>query len=118
MDKVENAKSKKVLSIKEALSTKSRGKFLGFTADDYIQNFFTVGATIAIIILVLIITFLFKEGAGFVPEYRHHLELYRQAGLEYVEFAQLEEEEHKTVTRYLNQIRLTEFNSSQRKRPI
>lgn len=97
------------MSFGQALSSKSRRKFLGFTLDGYIEKFFMIAASIAIVILLLIITFLFREGAGFVPDYRSHIALYRKAGLEYVDLIRQVEDEHKAVTRALNQVRLQEF---------
>ncbi|NJL18874.1 MAG: hypothetical protein HC901_00670 [Bdellovibrionaceae bacterium] len=53
------------LPLGQALRASGRVKILGMNLDDFIRQFFTGGATIAIIILVLIMVFLFREGLQF-----------------------------------------------------
>ena len=98
---------KQATSIGEALSTKKRGRFLGLTLDDYIKYFFSGNAGIAILVLVLIMTFLFREGAGFVPMYKDSLQLYRLAGLEYVDIMRGQIETHRSFNRKFNEIQNT-----------
>jgi len=47
-----------------------------------IRSFFASNASVTIIVLLLIMVFLMREGAGFLGTYKHELEIYRKAGLE------------------------------------
>ena len=59
----------------------------GFSLENAIKSFFASTAALTIVILVLIIVFLLKEGLGFFPGYRRELEIYRIAGLEFVDLS-------------------------------
>jgi len=48
-----------------------------------IRRFFAANASVTIVVLGLIMIFLLKEGAGFLGTYKHELEIYRRAGLEF-----------------------------------
>jgi phosphate transport system permease protein len=76
-----------------------------------IKYFFCGNAIVAVVVLALITIFLFREGFGFFGENLRSLRLYRTAGLEYVDIIRAQAEEHSTLTRSLNQIRLREFKS-------
>src|SRR3954469_21359807 len=65
---------------------KRRIKLLGLTIDDAIKAFFGGNALVSIIVLALITVFLLREGAGFFGLNRDNLRVYREAGLEYVDF--------------------------------
>ncbi|MCS7063129.1 MAG: phosphate ABC transporter permease subunit PstC [Methylacidiphilales bacterium] len=54
--------------------------------DAIVYYFFRGNATVAIIVVALIIVFLWREGVDFFPEHRRHLELYRESGGELVDF--------------------------------
>jgi len=106
--------------IEEALVTRRRGKFLGITADEYIRYFFRGNATLAMVILALITFFLFKEAiglefigiksdSGFFAQNHENLTLYRQAGLEYVDFLRQQVDDVNTLGRYISQLRLKQF---------
>ncbi len=97
----------KQLKIGDALSTKKRGRFLGLTSDEYIKYFFSGNAMVAIMVLVLIMLFLFKEGAGFMPMYRDSLELYRKAGLEYADILRNQTERHRGFSQKFNLLQNT-----------
>lgn len=97
------------LPIKEALINRNRWRFMGLTLDDLIRYFFNGNAIVAIVVLALITIFLFREGAGFFGQNARNLRLYRQAGLEYVDFVRAQVEEHTTINRSLNELRLNEF---------
>lgn len=82
-----------------------RIRFLGLSLDDVIRVFFGGNAFVAVIVLTLITVFLFREGAGFFSQNRDNLQIYRQAGLEFVDFARNAEAEHTALTRYLFDLR-------------
>ncbi|MBC8008807.1 MAG: phosphate ABC transporter permease subunit PstC [Burkholderiales bacterium] len=85
---------------------KARTRFLGLTLDECIQGFFGGNAFVAVIVLALITLFLFREGSTFFAQNRDNLTIYRQAGLEYVDFIRQQEKDHSALTRYLSDIRL------------
>jgi phosphate transport system permease protein len=89
---------------------KKRVKLLGLTVDDCIKAFFGGNAAISIIVLALITYFLFREGAGFFGQNRQNLEVYRHAGLEYVDIIRAQTEDHTALTRYLSDVRLRASN--------
>jgi phosphate transport system permease protein len=84
---------------------RKRLRLLGLTADDAIRAFFGGNAIVAVIILALITVFLFREGFGFFAENLQNLQVYRQAGLEYVDIIRREETGHTALTRELADIR-------------
>ncbi|HTJ79411.1 MAG TPA: phosphate ABC transporter permease subunit PstC [Rariglobus sp.] len=86
--------------------TKERTRLLGLTWDECIQAFFGGNAFMAVVILGLITLFLFREGADFFPENRANLKVYREAGLEYVDYIRQQTKDHEALTRYLSDIRL------------
>lgn len=88
------------------LIQKERTRFLGLTLDECIQGFFGGNAFVAVIVLALITLFLFREGASFFGQNRDNLTIYRQAGLEYVDFIRRQEQDHTALTRYLSDLRL------------
>lgn len=88
------------------LSYKGRFRLFGLTLDDCIKVFFGGNAVVSIIVLALITVFLFREGAGFFGQNRDNLTVYRQAGLEYVDFMRAQSEDHTALTRYLSDIRM------------
>lgn len=69
----------------QSLRQTHRARVLGLTFDDAMRYFFGGNATLAIVILSLIMAFLFREGADFFPEYQRDLTLYRQSGAEYAD---------------------------------
>lgn len=85
---------------------KARTRLLGLTFDECIQAFFGGNAVMAVVILALITLFLFREGASFFGQNRENLTVYRQAGLEYVDFMRQQEQDHTALTRYLSDLRL------------
>ncbi|MDO8541810.1 MAG: phosphate ABC transporter permease subunit PstC [Opitutaceae bacterium] len=99
---------------------KRRLRFLGLTRDDTIRAFFGGNALVAVIVLALITVFLAREGFGFFAQNRMNLEVYRRAGLEYVDFIRQQTDDHTALTRYLADIRLHWFAvlTEQEKRPV
>lgn len=86
--------------------TKRRTRFLGLTLDETIRVFFGGNALVAVVVLALITLFLFREGFDFFSQNRQNLRVYRQAGLEYVDFMRQQERDHTALTRYLSDLRL------------
>ncbi|MEA3210502.1 MAG: phosphate transport system permease protein [Chthoniobacter sp.] len=95
--------------IAEALLNRTRWRFMGLTLDDLIKYFFHGNAVIAVVVLALITIFLFREGSGFFSENARNIRIYREAGLEYVDFIRGQVEAHTTINRSLNELRLAEF---------
>jgi phosphate transport system permease protein len=89
---------------------KKRVRLLGLTLDDCIKSFFGGNAVVSIIVLALITYFLVREGAGFFGQNRQNLEVYRQAGLEYVDFMKQQADDHTALTRYLSDVRVRTLN--------
>jgi phosphate transport system permease protein len=89
--------------------TKRRLRFLGLTLDDTIRAFFGGNALVAVVVLALITVFLFREGFGFFSQNRLNLQVYRWAGLEYVDFMRRQADDHTALTRYLSDLRLRQF---------
>ncbi|MGJ8676624.1 MAG: phosphate ABC transporter permease subunit PstC [Akkermansiaceae bacterium] len=62
-------------------------RILGIGKQEAIKYFFGGNATLAIIVIALIIGFLIYHSANFFPNYRNSLELYRKSGQEFVDFS-------------------------------
>ncbi len=107
-----NSETKPVsmMPIADALRTVQRPKFLGITFDDAMHYFFRGNATLSIIVLFLIIIFLFKEGGGFFSQNVKNLEIYRKAGLEYVDIVRTRVDNHRTLGRFLGELRTKQLN--------
>ena len=82
----------------------------GFSLERLIKWFFASNAGLTIVILVLIIVFLLKEGLGFFPGYRRELEIYRIAGLEFVDISRKNLTAHEQLTSLLNRAYFAEIN--------
>jgi len=90
-----------------------RRNLFGITTDKWIQVFFFGNAWVAILILLLIAFFLFKEGAGFFGESRKSHMLYRKAGLEFVEEIKSTQQDYTAIYRYLNGLRAEQMQALQ-----
>jgi phosphate transport system permease protein len=88
---------------------KKRLRLLGLTVDDTIKAFFGGNAIVAIVVLTLITFFLMREGLGFFAQNNQSLQVYRQAGLEYVDFIRAQVDDHTALTRYLSDLRLRQL---------
>lgn len=99
-----------MMPIADALRTVQRPKFLGITFDDAMHYFFRGNATISILVLFLIVIFLFKEGGGFFSQNVQNLEIYRKAGLEYVDIVRTRVDNHRTLGRFLGELRTKQLN--------
>ena len=82
----------------------------GFSYERAIKYFFASNAGLTIVILTLIIIFLLKEGLGFFPGYRRELEIYRIAGLEFVDISRKNLTAHEQLTSVLNRAYYAEIN--------
>ena len=82
----------------------------GFSFDRAIRFFFASNAGLTIVILVLIIAFLLKEGLGFFPGYRRELEIYRTAGLEFVDLSRTSLTAQEQLASLLNRAYYAEIN--------
>lgn len=82
----------------------------GLSYERFIRYFFASNAGLTIVILVLIIVFLLKEGLGFFPGYRRELETYRVAGLEFVDISRKNLTAHEQLTSLLNRSYFAEVN--------
>lgn len=82
----------------------------GFSFEKVIRYFFASNAGLTIVILTLIIAFLLKEGLGFFPGYRRELEIYRIAGLEFVDISRKNLTSHEEVGSLLNRAYYAEIN--------
>lgn len=90
--------------------SKHRFQRQGFSYERLIKYFFASNAGLTIVILVLIIVFLLKEGLGFFPGYRRELETYRIAGLEFVDISRKNLTAHEQLTSLLNRAYFAEIN--------
>lgn len=84
----------------------------GRGTDGLFKAFFAGNAGLTIVILVLIIVFLVREGAGFFPDYRKELELYRRSGLEFVDISRKDLTAHEQMSSLLNRAYYAEVNSA------
>jgi phosphate transport system permease protein len=84
----------------------------GRSNEGLIKTFFQSNAALTIVILVLIILFLLREGVGFFPDYRRELAIYRQAGLEFVDIARKDLTAHEQMGSLLNRAYFAQVNSN------
>jgi phosphate transport system permease protein len=96
------------------LSQTHRFQRKGFSYERLIRYFFASNAGLTIVILLLIIIFLLKEGLGFFPGYRRELETYRIAGLEFVDLSRQNLTSHEQLTSLLNRAYYAEINGKSR----
>ena len=78
------------------------------TSESAIKSFFGSNALVAIVVLMLITIFLFREGFGFFGQNLANLRLYRRAGLEYVDIIRDQAQQHAALSRKLGEIRQLE----------
>jgi phosphate transport system permease protein len=76
-----------------------RLRILGLDSDDFVRAFFGGNATLAIVVLVLIMAFLFRESAGFFGSYAKEMESYRRSGLELVDCMRTQLGDYNALTR-------------------
>lgn len=76
---------------------------LGMDPQQVIKYFFGLNASTAVIVLVLIMLFLLREGIDFLPTYRNELVTYRRAGLEFCDIIDKPLKEHQSLSSSLRQ---------------
>lgn len=76
---------------------------LGMDPQKVIKHFFGANASVAVVVLVLIMVFLVREGIDFLPTYRHELQTYRQAGLEFCDLVDRPLKQHQDISSSLRQ---------------
>ncbi|MDZ4402203.1 phosphate ABC transporter permease subunit PstC [Prosthecobacter sp.] len=76
---------------------------LGMDPQQVIKYFFGLNASTAVIVLVLIMLFLLREGIDFLPTYRTELVTYRRAGLEFCDIIDKPLKEHQSLSSSLRQ---------------
>ncbi len=76
-------------------------RLFGVGRQGLLKAFFGGNAIVAVIVLLLITFFLFREGLSFFPQYRQDMELYRRSGMEY---ASLVKQEHDRFNELLGQL--------------
>lgn len=74
---------------------------LGMDPQKVIKHFFGANASTAVIVLVLIMIFLLREGIDFLPTFRRELQTYRQAGLELCDIADTPLKQQQDLTSIL-----------------
>lgn len=84
----------------------------GYSFDQLIRYFFASNAGLTIVILILIIAFLLKEGLGFFPGYRRELEIYRVSGMEFVDISRVNQTSHEQLTSLLNRAYYAQINGA------
>lgn len=85
-------------SLGSQLLKKKKPYSLGLDGQKIIRGFFASNASVTIIVLILIMLFLLREGADFLNTYKHELEIYRRAGLEFCDFVERPLAQHQQLT--------------------
>lgn len=98
----------KQTGIGRSLVARKRG-LLGVTSDRLAGQFFRINAMVSIVVLGLITFTLFRDAAGFIPQNRSNLEVYRKAGLEFVDLVRSQVQRHREISRELMDMRLGEL---------
>ncbi|MDQ6809543.1 MAG: phosphate ABC transporter permease subunit PstC [Verrucomicrobiota bacterium] len=80
-------------------------------SETLIRLFFGGNAIIAVVALVLITLFLFREGFGFFGGNLQNLRVYRSAGLEYVDIIRDQTDAHAALSRALSEVRVKELRA-------
>lgn len=82
----------------------SKENFNSRRKESWIKAFFGSSAVTSIVILVLIIAFLFKEGIGFFGENKRELDLFRKSGMEFSAVITNQHDAQTLIYRYLENI--------------
>lgn len=91
---------------REALLARRRGAGFGLTGERLAKLFFQGNAMVSIVVLALITFTIFRDAVGFIPQNRENLQVYRLAGLEFVDLLRSQVDDHAAISRYLTAIRL------------
>ncbi len=89
--------------LRSVLLRSHKRTILGVDPQTLIKYFFGSNASVAIIVLVLIMIFLLREGIDFLPTYRRELQTYRRAGLEYCDIIDKPLQRHQSLSSRLRQ---------------
>jgi phosphate transport system permease protein len=98
-------------SVRKQLLAPGKFRLFGKNRDWWIKQFFEGNAALSIVVLVLIVFTLFREAAGFMPGNRRNLEVYRRAGLEYVDILKAQTDQFAALGRELSATRLAWFGT-------
>ncbi len=90
---------------------RKKGGFFGLSFDQLIKCFFLANAFVAVVVLGLITFFLCHEGADFLPQSQHNIELYRKSGVEYVDYIKQAMDDHSALDRYLQDLNNREIKA-------
>lgn len=82
----------------------SKENFNSRRKESWIKALFGSSAVTSIVILVLIIAFLFKEGIGFFGENKRELDLFRKSGMEFSAVITNQHDAQTLIYRYLENI--------------
>src|SRR4051812_30715023 len=93
------------------IPARTKSRRVQVASEQLIKAFFGGNALVAVIVLALITLFLFREGFGFFGQNLANLRLYRQAGLEYIDFIRSVQSDHEALSRKLSDIRLGRFRA-------
>jgi phosphate transport system permease protein len=93
------------LPTRAALLRRRRGWFFGLTGDTFAKVVFQGNAAVSIVVLALITFTIFRDAVGFIPQNRRNLEIYRLAGLEFVDPLRRQVEDYSALNRYLGSVR-------------
>ncbi len=96
-------------TVRKQLLAPGKFRLFGRNRDWWIKQYFEINAGLSILVLLLIVFTLFREAAGFIPGNRANLEVYRRAGLEYVDILKREVDEFSALGRELSATRLAWF---------
>jgi phosphate transport system permease protein len=101
----ENKRAMSPQAFRESLMGHKKIRLFGLDAAGAVRLFFQSNAVLSVVVLTLITIFLFRDGIGFFPQNGKSLLIYRQAGLEYVDYLRNQVEEFGALTRYLSDYR-------------
>ncbi len=100
-----------------SITSRRRG-FLGLNRNQVIRGFFGGNALVSVLVLGLITIFLFREGREFFGQNRRNLEIYRVAGLEFVDMMKRQDQAFTELNRALFDIRMAAVRETKAGRPL
>lgn len=102
------------LPTREALLRRRRGWFFGLSGDGFAKVVFQGNAAVSIVVLALITVTIFRDAVSFIPQNRRNLEVYRLAGLEFVDPLRRQVEDYSALNRYLGTVRSARLEQLQK----
>ncbi|MGE9292160.1 MAG: phosphate ABC transporter permease subunit PstC [Puniceicoccales bacterium] len=97
------------------LSRRREDRLLGVGRQALLKAFFGGNAIVAVIVLLLITFFLFREGLSFFPQYRSDMELFRRSGMEYSSIVKQEHNQFNVLLGQLVNIRKQQIETLESK---